>query len=342
MTTFSPQIVAGRGDADVERAAVDSIAIWPSCGRRRSTMFMSAMILMRLTSAGPIEPGRSSTSCSAPSMRKRTRTRSSCGSMWMSEARSRSAWVMISCTTWTTGASSVAPCRLGCASSRRGRVARLEGLDLRADAGQGPVAVADGPHRCPSAARPRARAPGGRSLRAASPRARRRRYGHRDHDLGRRRSASGMAVSRGPPPRRSSAVAAGVGRDVAQVDSVQRVLAGHARSGHARRCTPGSTSRCAEQLCGRPALRRPGRPSTWSRLDQAGVDEQLAEPLPPASDARSTARHRLGRWCRRRRVGLRPPRGARRAASCRRPAGIARPALDLLAGRGCARRRPRR
>ena len=34
-----------------------STAIWPSCGRRRSTMFMSAMTLMRLTSDGPIDPG---------------------------------------------------------------------------------------------------------------------------------------------------------------------------------------------------------------------------------------------------------------------------------------------
>ena len=86
----------------------------------------------------------SSTSCSAPSIRYRTRTRSSCGSMWMSEARSRSAWVMISCTTWTTGASSLT-CAL---SSRLGlpaqRVARLERLDLGADlAGQRPVAVPD-------------------------------------------------------------------------------------------------------------------------------------------------------------------------------------------------------
>ena len=55
------------------------ISNWPSCGRRRSTMFMSAMILMRLTSAWPISGGSSTTSFSAPSMRKRTRTQSSAG-----------------------------------------------------------------------------------------------------------------------------------------------------------------------------------------------------------------------------------------------------------------------
>ena len=82
------------------------ISSWPSCGRRRSTMFMSAMILMRLTSAGPMSAGSDSTSCSAPSMRKRTRTSSSVGSMWTSDARSRSACVRILLTTWMTGASS--------------------------------------------------------------------------------------------------------------------------------------------------------------------------------------------------------------------------------------------
>jgi hypothetical protein len=46
-----------------------SIAIWPSCGRRRSTIFMPPRILIRLTTAGPIDPGRSKTSCRAPSTR---------------------------------------------------------------------------------------------------------------------------------------------------------------------------------------------------------------------------------------------------------------------------------
>ena len=95
-----------RRDPDVDLPAVDPIVIWPSWGRRRSTMFMPAMILSRLTSAGAMAGGRSTASCRAPSMRYRTRRRSSWGSMWMSEARSRMAWVMSRLTTWTTGASS--------------------------------------------------------------------------------------------------------------------------------------------------------------------------------------------------------------------------------------------
>ena len=47
----------GRGrDADVEIASSPrDVANWPSCGRRRSTMFMSAMTLMRLTSGTAID-----------------------------------------------------------------------------------------------------------------------------------------------------------------------------------------------------------------------------------------------------------------------------------------------
>ncbi len=70
-------------------------------------MFMSARILMRLTSAGPMFTGRASTSCKAPSMRNRTRIRSLCGSMWTSDARSRTPWVTMMSTMWTMGASSL-------------------------------------------------------------------------------------------------------------------------------------------------------------------------------------------------------------------------------------------
>ena len=68
-TTFSPQmtpVVATRMSSS--RPSI-VMAIWPSCGRRRSTMFMPAMILTRLARAGPMESGSASTSCSAPSMR---------------------------------------------------------------------------------------------------------------------------------------------------------------------------------------------------------------------------------------------------------------------------------
>ena len=84
--------------------------IWPSCERWRSTMFISAMIFSRLITAGAIEDGRAMTSWRAPSMRYRIRSRSSCGSMWMSEARSRRPCVMMRLTTFTTGASAVTVC----------------------------------------------------------------------------------------------------------------------------------------------------------------------------------------------------------------------------------------
>ena len=47
-------------------------------------------------------------SCSTPSTRNRIRTFFSAGSMWTSEARSPTAWVMIAFTSLTMGASSSA------------------------------------------------------------------------------------------------------------------------------------------------------------------------------------------------------------------------------------------
>ena len=57
-TIFSPQIVAVVATRTSSARPSTSISIWPSCGRRRSTMFMSAMILMRLTSAWAIADGQ--------------------------------------------------------------------------------------------------------------------------------------------------------------------------------------------------------------------------------------------------------------------------------------------
>ncbi len=87
ITHFSPNTV---GIVDTRTSSSRSpivTAIWPSCGRRRSTMFMSDMTLMRLTSDGPIGPGSVVIWCSAPSVRTRTRTESAIGSMCTSDAR---------------------------------------------------------------------------------------------------------------------------------------------------------------------------------------------------------------------------------------------------------------
>ena len=58
----------------------------PSCGSRRSEMSMLPMILRRLITPGARPNGYSRNSCSTPSMRQRTRSRSSHGSMWISLA----------------------------------------------------------------------------------------------------------------------------------------------------------------------------------------------------------------------------------------------------------------
>ena len=69
-------------------------------------MFMSAMILIRLTSAGTHVVGQFEDLVQRTVDAEPDATPSSPGSMWTSEARSRSAWVTILLTTCTTGASS--------------------------------------------------------------------------------------------------------------------------------------------------------------------------------------------------------------------------------------------
>ena len=78
--------------------------IRPSWVRRRSAMSSLARILMRERMAPSNRRGGLSRSISRPSIRYRTRMRSSNGSMWMSEARSCTASVMINCTSRTIGA----------------------------------------------------------------------------------------------------------------------------------------------------------------------------------------------------------------------------------------------
>jgi hypothetical protein len=63
----------------------------PSCGRRFSAMSSFAMTLMRDTTGFAIARCGASTSRSTPSTRKRTTSRFSNGSMWMSDAFSLTA-----------------------------------------------------------------------------------------------------------------------------------------------------------------------------------------------------------------------------------------------------------
>ena len=69
MTHFSPQIVATVATRTSTSLPSISVRSWPSWGRRRSTMFMPAMILMRLTRPTPMDEGSVRTSLSAPSIR---------------------------------------------------------------------------------------------------------------------------------------------------------------------------------------------------------------------------------------------------------------------------------
>ena len=147
-THFSPQMVAAVATRTSMSLPSISVVSWPSWGRRRSTMFMPAMILIRLTRPTPMAAGSMRTSLSAPSMRKRTRTTSWDGSMCTSEARSRLAWVRIRLTTCTIGASSATTSVssvFAVAALAGGALDRLERLDEPVHAADGPVAAVDGP-----------------------------------------------------------------------------------------------------------------------------------------------------------------------------------------------------
>jgi len=85
-----------------------SVENWPSCGRRWSAIFMSESIFTRDVSGRWIFSGSDMTSCSVPSTRYRTRSRSSCGSRWMSEARAFAASSTMSRRALATGVSSAA------------------------------------------------------------------------------------------------------------------------------------------------------------------------------------------------------------------------------------------
>ena len=68
-TAFSPKMVGVVEIRTSSSRPSTSVWNWPSCGRRFSTMFMAAMILSRLTTAGPKDIGSWMTSLSEPSIR---------------------------------------------------------------------------------------------------------------------------------------------------------------------------------------------------------------------------------------------------------------------------------
>ena len=101
--------LAGLDEALVEEAARTSMSvlstrIWnlPSWGRRFSAMFMPPCTLRAETSARERERGRRHISVMTPSIRWRMWSASSSGSTWISEARRRTASVMMARTRRTT------------------------------------------------------------------------------------------------------------------------------------------------------------------------------------------------------------------------------------------------
>ena len=147
MTHFSPQMVAAVAHPDVDALCRrSSVVSWPSWGRRRSTMFMPAMILIRLTRPRPMAAGQHQDLLQGAVDAETDPHDVLRGSMWTSEARSRLAWVRMRSTTWTTGASSSTTSAAAASTSRRaGAFDRLECLNQLVHAADGPVAAVDGP-----------------------------------------------------------------------------------------------------------------------------------------------------------------------------------------------------
>ena len=144
MTHFSPKTVAiVETRTSIPRPST-SVANWPSWALRRSTMFMSARILTRLTRAPAMVMGRVSTSCRVPSIRNRTRSSPSVGSRWMSDARSRRASVTSMVTTLATGESAPIVSSRARFRGPAGRVDRGKRFDHPVYIGEGPVGPIEG------------------------------------------------------------------------------------------------------------------------------------------------------------------------------------------------------
>ena len=112
ITTFSPHTV---GSEATRRSTVRpscATVMRPSWGRRRSAMSIWDMILRREMTPSWMPRSARCISCSTPSMRYRTVRRCSPGSMWMSLARSFTAWAISRFTKRTTGASPAWPSML--------------------------------------------------------------------------------------------------------------------------------------------------------------------------------------------------------------------------------------
>ena len=98
-----------RRHADVEHppAAVAFKEIRPSCGLRRSATSSFASTFKRVVTPAAKRFGMLCATRSTPSIRNRTTSALSCGSKWMSLARSSAAWKTIEFTSRTSGPSEI-------------------------------------------------------------------------------------------------------------------------------------------------------------------------------------------------------------------------------------------
>ena len=93
--------------SSIRPAAVAFKEIRPSCGLRRSAMSSFASTFKRVVTPAVKRFGMLCATRSTPSIRNRTTSALSCGSKWMSLARSSAAWKTIEFTSRTSGPSEI-------------------------------------------------------------------------------------------------------------------------------------------------------------------------------------------------------------------------------------------
>ena len=118
-----------------------SNVVRPSCGSRRSAMFMLPMILRRLVMPGCSSLGNSRRGCSTPSMRQRTCSDSSRGSRWMSDAFMLAASASRASTSSMMSASTAPPVAHASSPSSRASLSLPRVLKWMATASSKPLSV---------------------------------------------------------------------------------------------------------------------------------------------------------------------------------------------------------
>ena len=252
----------------------------PSCGRRFSAMSSFDITLMRDTTSGATARLVCSTSRSTPSTRKRTTSRFSNGSTWMSEAFSRTAWPSTALISRMIGASSSLSSRSACSGRSCASCARSVSPSRPPTICRRGAATFVGHGAAAGRTPRRRRAParsGRRSMRRASATA---------LALASRRSAQ-CAVHLSRTSRSTSAMALGEGEGQRCADSLRP---GFSAERHCRRCTgvsPGGASPAGDGVGRRRQRQRRGR-RQLRRIVEAAAAAGSARPS--SSCTRCTSR----------------------------------------------------